>query len=96
VAAVEVTREARDELRELIETHSLPGDTRARVSQSLLTLHEFPRAGKQLSGVWRECRAIIGPWGWLVVVYIYVESDDRVVVIAFQDARTSSAATATP
>lgn len=96
MAAVEVTREARDELRELIETHSLPNDTRTRVSRSLLTLHEFPRAGKQLSGVWRECRAIIGPWGWLVVVYIYIESDDRVVVIAFQDARTSSAATATP
>jgi len=58
-------------------------------------LHEFPRAGKQLSGVWRECRAIIGPWGWLVIVYMYIESDDRVVVIAFQDARTSGAATAT-
>jgi hypothetical protein len=86
VAAVEVTREARDELRELIETHSLPGDTRTRVSRSLLTLHEFPRAGKQLSGVWRECRAIIGPWGWLIIVYMYIESDDHVVVIAFQDA----------
>jgi len=96
MAAVEVTREARDELRELIETHSLPRDTRTRVSRSLLTLHEFPRAGKQLSDVWRECRAIIGPWGWLVIVYMYIESDDHVVVIAFQDARTSSAATATP
>jgi len=65
------------------------------VSRSLLALHEFPRAGKQLSGVWRECRAIIGPWGWLVIVYMYVEADARVVVIAFQDARTSGAATAT-
>jgi len=95
VAAVEVTREARDELRELIATRGLPADTHTRVSRSLLTLHEFPRAGKQLSGVWRECRAIIGPWGWLIVVYMYIESDDRVVVIAFHDARTSSAATAT-
>lgn len=96
MTTVEVTRAARDELRELIETHGLPDDTRTRVSRSLLTLHEFPRAGKQLSGVWRECRAIIGPWGWLVVLYMYIESDDRVVVIAFQDARTSSAATAIP
>ena len=95
MASIEVTREAREELRELIETRSLPDDTRTRVSRSLLALHEFPRAGKQLSGVWRECRAIIGPWGWLVIVYMYVESDDRVVVIAFHDARTSSAATAT-
>lgn len=95
MASIEVTREARDELRELIQTRSLPSDTRARVSRSLLTLHEFPRAGKQLSGVWRDCRAMIGPWGWLVVVYMYIEPDDRVVVIAFHDARTSSAATAT-
>ncbi|MGE5335891.1 MAG: type II toxin-antitoxin system RelE/ParE family toxin [Nitrososphaerota archaeon] len=94
MASIEVTREARDELRELIETRSLPGDTRTRVSRSLLTLHEFPHAGRQLSGVWRKCRAIIGPWGWLVIVYMYVEPDDRVVVIAFQDARTSNAATA--
>lgn len=95
MASIEVTRAARAQLRELIETHSLPGDTRTRVSRSLLTLHEFPRAGKQLFGVWRECRGIIGPWGWLVIAYMYIESDDRVVVIAFQDARTSSAATAT-
>jgi len=96
VASIEITREAREELRELIETRRLPADARERVSRSLLTLHEFPRAGKQLSGVWRECRAIIGPWGWLIVVYMHIEPDDRVVVIAFQDARTSSAATATP
>lgn len=55
---------------------------------------EFPRAGKQLSGVWRDCRALIGPWGWLIVVYMYLEAEDRVVVIAFHDARTSEAATA--
>ena len=66
--AIEVTRLARDELRELIETRQLPDDTRERVSRSLLTLEEFPRAGKQLSGVWRDCRALIGPWGWLIVV----------------------------
>jgi hypothetical protein len=89
---IEVTRLAREELRALIETRRLPGDTRDRVSRSLLTLEEFPRAGKQLAGVWRNCRALIGPWGWLIVVYMYVEADDRVVVIAFHDARTSEAA----
>jgi len=91
---IEVTRLARDELRELVESRRLPADTRERVSRSLLTLEEFPRAGKQLSGVWRDCRALIGPWGWLVVVYVYIEAEDRVVVIAFHDARTSESATA--
>jgi hypothetical protein len=90
--AIEVTRLARDELRGLIETRQLPVDTRERVSRSLLTLEEFPRAGKRLSGVWRDCRALIGPWGWLIVVYMYIVAEDRVVVIAFRDARTSNAA----
>lgn len=92
--AIEVTRQARDELHALIETRELPADTRKRVARSLRTLEDFPRAGKQLSGAWRDCRAIIGPWGWLIVVSIYVEAEDRVVVIAFHDARTSDAALA--
>jgi len=92
MARIEVTRLARDELRKLIKTRQLPADTRERVARSLVTLEEFPRAGKQLSGVWRDCRALIGPWGWLVVVYVYLEAEDRVVVIAFHDARTSDAA----
>lgn len=92
--AIEVTRQARDELWGLIESRQLPADTRDRVARSLLTLEEFPRAGKQLSGVWRDCRALVGPWGWLIVVYIYIESEGRVVVIAFHDARTSDAAIA--
>lgn len=94
MSGIEVTRQARDELRALIKTRQLPVDTRERVSRSLLTLEKFPRAGKQLSGVWRDCRALIGPWGWLIVVYMYIEAEDRVVVIAFHDARTSEAATA--
>ncbi|MBW8059871.1 MAG: type II toxin-antitoxin system RelE/ParE family toxin [Solirubrobacterales bacterium] len=92
--SIEVTRLAREDLRELIETRRLPLDTRERVSRSLLTLEEFPRAGKRLSGVWRDCRVLIGPWGWLIVVYMYIEPEDKVVVIAFHDARTSEAATA--
>lgn len=92
--AIEVTRQARDELQELIKTRQLPADTRERVSRSLLMLEDFPRAGKQLSGVWRDCRALIGPWGWMIVVYMYIEAEDRVVVLAFHDARTSEAATA--
>ena len=91
---VEVTRQARDEFRKLVETRDLPTDTTERVSRSLRTLEEFPRAGRKLSGVWRDCRALIGPWGWLIIVYVYFEAEDRAVVIAFHDARTSEAATA--
>jgi mRNA-degrading endonuclease RelE of RelBE toxin-antitoxin system len=94
MATIEVTRLARDELRGLIESRRLPDDTRERVKRSLRTLEEFPRAGKQLSGVWRDCRALIGPCGWLIVVYLYVEAEDRVAVVAFHDARTSDAAIA--
>jgi hypothetical protein len=56
----DVTRQARDELRQLVGTRQLPDDTREHVSRSLRILGEFPRAGKQLSGVWRDCRALIG------------------------------------
>lgn len=94
--AIEVTRAARDELRSLIESRQLPADTRERVVRSLRVLKEYPRAGRQLSGVWRDCRALIGPWGWLIVVYMVIEPVDRVVVIAFHDARTSDAATNRP
>ena len=90
--AIEVTRQAREELRALISTRQLPTDTRERVSRKLLALEESPRAGKQLSGVRRDCRALIGAGGWLIVVYMYIEPEDRVVVIAFHDARTSDAA----
>ncbi len=92
--SIEVTRLAREDLKQLIETRRLPADARERVSRSLLTLREFPRAGKRLSGVWRDCRALVGPWGWLLIVYMYVEAEDCVAVIAFHDARTSEAATA--
>lgn len=91
MSVIEVTRQARDELRGLIESRQLPADARHRVARSLLNLEELPRAGRQLSGVWRDCRALVGPWGWLIVVYMYIESEDRVVVIAFHDARTSDA-----
>jgi hypothetical protein len=44
---IEITRLARDELRGLIKSRQLPADARDRVSRTLLTLEEFPRAGKQ-------------------------------------------------
>jgi hypothetical protein len=93
MASIEIARLAREDLAELIVTRSLPAGTEERVWRSLLTLEQFPRSGRSLAGAWRDCRALIGPWGWVIAIYVYVESDDRVVVVAFQDARSSSSVT---
>jgi hypothetical protein len=79
----------------LIRTHSLPADTRARVARSLRALERFPLMGPALSGRWEGFRFILGPWRWLVLVYVFIEADDRVVVVTVQDARSSTAATTT-
>ncbi len=77
----------------MILTHSLPADTRARVQRSLRALERFPRLGRELEGRWRPFRLIIGPWRWLLIVYIYDEQADLVFVATIQDARSSLAAT---
>lgn len=89
MASVEIARLAREDLAELIATRSLPADTEQRIWRSLLTLEQFPRSGRPLTGAWSDYRAMVGPWGWVIVVYVYVERDDRVAVVAFQDARSA-------
>ncbi len=71
---------------------SLPADTRGRVRRSLRPLTEFPRLGPELTGRWQGTRLLLGPWRWMVLVYEYIEAQDRVVVLTVQDARSSSAA----
>ena len=78
----------------MIRTHSLPADTRRRVERSLHPLERFPLLGPELAGEWDGFRFLLGPWRWLILVYVYVEADDRVVVVTAQDARSSTAATA--
>jgi plasmid stabilization system protein ParE len=92
MATVEVARVAERDLAELIETRGLPPGTRERIGRSLATLEQFPRAGRALAGAWRGHRALIGPWGWLIAVYVYEEARDRATVLAFHDARAASAA----
>jgi len=72
----------------------MPADTRDRVKRSLRPLVRFPRLGPELSGRWTGYRFILGPWRWLVVVYVFEEVEDRVVIVTMQDARSSSTATA--
>jgi hypothetical protein len=48
--------------------------------------------GPALSGRWEDFRFLLGPWRWLVLVYVFIEPEDRVVVVTIQDGRSSSAA----
>jgi plasmid stabilization system protein ParE len=93
VARVEVARAALADLDRLVRTHSLPRDTRERVRASLEPLQRFPRLGPELAGRWTGLRFILGPWRWMLLVYVFDERTDRVVVVTIQDARTSTAAT---
>ena len=93
MASVELARAAVEDLDALIRTHSLPADTRARVARSLRALERFPRMGPALSGRWEGFRFLLGPWRWLLLVYIYLEAEDRVVVVTIQDARSAASAT---
>jgi plasmid stabilization system protein ParE len=94
VAEVRLSADAVKDLDRMILTHSLPPDTRERVRRSLRVLEQFPRIGRQLEGRWRPLRFILGPWRWMLIIYSYEEPEDVVLVVAFQDARSSSAATA--
>jgi plasmid stabilization system protein ParE len=95
VARVELAVAAVEDLETLIRTHSLPAETRARVARSLSSLVEFPKLGPALMGRWDGHRLILGPWRWLILVYVLLEEEDRVVVVTIQDGRSSSAVTAT-
>jgi plasmid stabilization system protein ParE len=93
VAEVRLSAVAVEDLERMILTHSLPADTKARVTRSLRPLARFPLLGRELEGRWSPFRFILGPWRWMLVLYIYDELEDVVLVLTIQDARSSSAAT---
>jgi hypothetical protein len=39
-------------------------------------------------------RFVLGPWRWLLLVYVFIQPEDRVVVVTIQDGRSSAPATA--
>jgi hypothetical protein len=94
VARVELAAAAAEDLDRLILTHSLPANTKARVQRTLRSLERFPLLGAELGGRWENFRFVLGPWRWMVVVYAYLEGEDRVVVLTTQDGRSSTAPTA--
>lgn len=93
MATVELAAVAVTDIGTLIRTHSLPTDTWARVSRSLRPLSQFPLMGPELTGRWEGFRFLLGPWRWMLLVYVFLETEDRVVVVTVQDARASTAAT---
>jgi hypothetical protein len=93
VAHVELAEAAAEDLEALIRTHSLPADTPARVARSLRSWGRLPEMGPALTGRWEGFRFVLGPWRWLLLVYVLIEAEDRVVVVTIQDGRSWSAAT---
>lgn len=93
MASVVVTLIAVSDLARLIATHSLPVDTIARFKRSVALLERFPQIGAPLLGRWMNYRFVLGPWRWMLVVYVHDEALDRVAIVSIQDARRSEAAT---
>jgi plasmid stabilization system protein ParE len=93
MANVVVAQRARTDLAELIQTRSLPDDAVSRVRASIGPLASFPQIGKRLTGRWRGFRVILGPWPWMLIVYIYDEPTNTVAIVAIHDAREASSAT---
>ena len=93
MATVVITPTARHDFETLIRSHSLPADTVGRFRRSVEGLETFPRIGATLDGRWARYRFVLGPWRWMLVVYLYDETLDRVAITTIQDARSSRAAT---
>jgi plasmid stabilization system protein ParE len=90
VARVELSSTAAEDLSRLIRSHSLPRDTRARFKHSIEPLGRFPRIGPEIADRWEGFRFVLGPWRWMIVVYVFLEDEDRVPIVTIQDGRSSS------
>ena len=90
MARVELSATAVEDLGRLIRSHALPQDTRGRVRASLAHLERFPLLGSQLRGRWSEFRFVLGPWRWVILVYVYFPDEERVVIVTIQDGRSST------
>ena len=88
---VELTELARQDLDFLIRTRELPATTYDRVEEMLDQLRGFPLTGQTVDGRYPGARCTVVAWGWLGLLYHYLESDDVVLVVAFYDGRTRGA-----
>jgi hypothetical protein len=88
VANAVVAEPARQDLADLIHSHSLPTSTRDRVRRSIEPLGTLPPLGPALAGRWDGFRPILGPRPWMLVTHVYDEGADLVIVVTTQDARS--------
>lgn len=96
MASVELSAAALQDLDGLIETRSLPTNAQERIRRRLEVLEAFPRIGRRLEGRWHGYRVLIGPWRWMLFVYLALDEEDRVLIVTVQDARTGDAVTHDP
>ena len=94
MAQVIVTPRARRDVDEAISALNLPDNAWTRIGRTLRALEAFPLAGPGLSGRWAPARFVIGPWSWMILLYHYEESSDRIYVVAMHDGRWAASATA--
>lgn len=93
MATVVLTESAVADLGNLIVPQGFPATTRQRVRTALEPLAAFPMLGPALTGRWQGFRFILGPWPWMLLIYVYDERPDQVSVVTIQDARSARAAT---
>jgi hypothetical protein len=58
-----------------------------RVKRSVRPLARLPLLGASLEARWSQLHFVLGPWRWMLIVYEYLEEEDRVVVVTIQDGR---------
>jgi plasmid stabilization system protein ParE len=89
-----LTPRAVADLEALKTALGLPPSAAERVQRSLRILERFPLAGRELAGErWQGARFLIGPWPWMVIVYVHDTDDDAVYIVAIHDGRSAAAAT---
>lgn len=93
MAQIIVTPQARRDVEEAAATLNLPADVWSRVARSLRVLETFPLAGAELGDRWSPVRFVLGPWSWMLLLYRFEVSSDRVFVVAMHDARSATSAT---
>lgn len=91
MAQVIVSPRAKRDVDEAISRLSLAADTWSRIVHSLRVLETFPLSGPQLGGRWAPARFVLGPWSWMLLLYIYDEDSDRVFIVSMSDARSAAA-----
>lgn len=84
------SRQALADLDRLVVAHHLPADTRERIESSARPLERFPRFGPEIRTFpdGGELRFLIGPWPWLLILYL--ESDEMIGVVSIEDGRTAT------